>query len=238
MFSRGLPAARKGDSMTSGRTSLYFDLLDGFKKPGCSICRYALRAVERFFDSLTYENTNDPGIRNGVRAARGFCNRHSEQYLSFGDELGTAIIYRDLLHTLIPAIEAAMPDGIAGVAGAFTDPTGDRRADSAIKALAPTDVCLACRRVQESEDHYLSTLIQHLSNREFAVAFAKSEALCTVHFDLALNQTRDGARRDLLKSTQRRRLDTLLGQLEGSRFDDAILPQALSAGVGGKGLRP
>lgn len=223
--------------MTSGRTSLYFDLLDGFKKPGCSICCYALRAVERFFDSLTYENTNDPGIRDGVRAARGFCNRHTLQYLSFGDELGSALIYRDLLHTVLPAINEARSTGMAAIAGALTDPDGQRGADHALKALAPTEVCLACQRLQQSEEHYLATFLQHLGNQGFAAAFEQSSGFCTVHANLALQQSR-GARRDLLRRVQQRCWNALLQGLQSAQPEAIALQSALAAAVGGRGIRP
>jgi hypothetical protein len=223
--------------MASGRTSLYFDLLDGFKKPGCSICRYALRAVQRFFESLTYENTNDPGIRNGVRAGRGFCNRHTLQYVGFDDELGAALIYRDLLHTVLPALDVATPDGLAALAGALTDPDGQRGADRALKALAPTDVCLACQRLQQSEEHYLATLVQHLGNQEFAAAFEHSSGLCTVHADLALQQA-SGKRRDLLRCVQQRCRHALLPTLDREHAETPALQEALAVAVGGKGIRP
>ncbi len=224
--------------MPSGRTSLYYDLLDGFKQPGCSICRFSLRAVERFFDALTYENTNDPSIRNGVRAARGFCNRHTLQYLSFGDELGTAIIYRDLLHTIISALEEVAPEGLAGVAGTLTDPSGDRQAEHALSSLAPEDVCLACQRLQGSEDHYLATLLQHLHSRDFAGAYEQSSGLCAIHFGPALEGCRSGATRDLLIRTQQRSWDTWLERMETGNLDAATLQQGVAMAVGGKGLRP
>jgi hypothetical protein len=230
-------ATEGGNLVTSGRTSLYFDLLDGFKKPGCGICRYALRAVERFFDSLTYENTNDPSIRDGVRAARGFCNRHTVQYLSFGDELGTALIYRDLLHTVLPALDAAAPGGLAGIAGALTDQDGQRGADHALKALAPSEICMACQRLQQSEEHYLSTFLQHLGNQDFAAAYESSDGLCTVHANLALQPSK-GARRDLLRRVQQRSWDALLHELAKETPEAPLLQQALAAAVGGKGMRP
>ena len=223
--------------MASGRTSLYFDLLDGFKKPGCGICRYALRAVERFFDSLTYENTNDPGIRDGVRAARGFCNRHTLQYLSFGDELGSALIYRDILHTVVPAINEGRSSGVAAIAGALTDPDGQRGADRALKALASTDVCLACQRLQQSEEHYMATFFKHLGNQDFAAAFEQSSGLCTVHANAALRQSR-GARRDLLRRVQQRCWNALMQGVQSAPPEATTLQAALAVAVGGKALRP
>lgn len=221
-----------------GGTSLYFDLLDGFAQPDCAICRFALRAVARFFDALTYENTNDPSVREAVRAGRGFCNRHTQQYIALGDELGAAIIYRDLLHTIIPALGAATPDGLANVAGALTDPDGVRQADNTLKALAPAAVCYACNRQRESEEQYLATLVQHLGSEEFAAAYERSAGLCAVHFEQALQASRDPDRRALLTRVQRRCWQELLDRLEQDAADEATIRAALTATVGGKGIRP
>jgi hypothetical protein len=220
-----------------GRTSLYFDLLEGFQQPGCGICRFTLRAVERFFASLTYENTNDYDIRSDVRAARGFCNRHTEQYLGFSDELGTAIICRDLLHTVLPALATATPSGLAAMAGAFTDPDGRRAADRVLKALAPTATCLACRRLLAAEEDYLSTFLRHLGNAEFASALAASGGLCVVHCSLALQQSRAG-QRDVIRRIQQQWWQTLLDDLSGVRPTDQQVRQALATAVGGEGIRP
>ena len=227
--------------MPAGRTSLYFDLLDSFQQPGCPICRYALRAVERFFDALTYENTNDPAVRADVRAARGFCNRHSAQYLGHRDELGAAIIYRDLLHTIVPAVETALASGLAGLAGALTDPDGQRAAEQARRELAPDEVCPACRRLLEAEAHYLATLLQHLGSAEFAAAYEQSSGLCTVHLGPALHGLRGaraGAARGRLLGVQRRRWEELLRRLDGGAPDRPAWQEALAAAVGGTGVRP
>lgn len=220
-----------------GRTSLYFDLLDGFKQPGCSICRFTLRAVERFFASLTYENTNDYDIRDDVRAARGFCNRHTGQYLSFSDELGTAIVCRDLLHTVLPALAAAKPSGLVVMTGALTDPDGRRAAGRVLKALAPTSTCLACRRLLAADEDYLSTLLRHLGNAEFAAAFAASGGLCVVHCSLALQQSR-GVQRDTIRRIQQQCWRALLQGLEAARPSEQQAQQALMIAVGGEGIRP
>lgn len=220
-----------------GRTSLYFDLLEGFQQPGCTICRYSLRAVERFFDGLTYENTNDYATRDAVRAARGFCNRHTGQYLGFSDELGTAIICRDLLHTVLPAIAEALPSGLAAMTGGLTDPDGRRAADRALKALAPREICLACRRLLEAEEDYLSTLLRHHDNAEFGAAFAASTGLCVLHAGLALQRSR-GARQEALRRTLDQQWADLLEALDGERSDVPSAAQALTAAVGGEGIRP
>jgi hypothetical protein len=221
----------------AGRTSLYFDLLEGFKQPSCAVCRYTLRAVERFFASLTYENTNDYDIRGDVRAARGFCNRHTEQYLGFSDELGTAIISRDLLHTVLPALEEAMPNRLTAITGSLTDPDGRRAADRVLRSLAPTDTCLACRRLLAAEDDYLSTLLLHLGNAEFATAFAASRGLCVVHCSLALRQSR-GVRRDAIRRVQQQCLQAALEAMVAAGSLEQQLQWALALAIGAEGIRP
>ncbi len=225
--------------MPAGRTSLYFDLRDGFRLPGCSICRYALRAVERFFAALTYENTNDPQIRAELRASRGFCNRHTLEYLSWGDELGAAILYRDLLHTIAPAIEGMSGENGLGILNPLTAlGNGSKLAESTVRGLAPTHVCLACQRLEASEDDYIDTLLTHLNDEQFAAAFATSDGLCVVHAAMALQRARR-AQQTFLRRTQEQIWKEALAKLtEAHRQQDVQLKGVLALAVGGKGVRP
>jgi hypothetical protein len=178
-----------------GRTSLYFDLRDGFALPGCAVCRYTLRSVQRFFEALVYENTNDFTLRASIRAARGFCNRHTAQYTSMGDELGAALIYRDLLHTIIPILDGSGPWSPRSVEAPRTRP---RRAQALLKALAPQQPCIACQRLHSAETSYVSTLLDHLAQPAFAGAFLASHGLCAPHAATALDCCSDAAARELL----------------------------------------
>ncbi|MER3404342.1 MAG: hypothetical protein C4289_03540, partial [Chloroflexota bacterium] len=90
------------------RHSLYFDLLDAFGEPGCALCRLATRSTARFLDVLSYENVNDYEVREWLRQARGFCTVHAWQWADdVRDGLGTAIIYRDVLHSVQADARAA-----------------------------------------------------------------------------------------------------------------------------------
>src|SRR5438874_2101710 len=63
----------------------------------CSVCRLTLESVDRLLHLLSLENVNDADTRQELRAAGGFCNRHSYMWSRLHDALGTAIIYEDLL---------------------------------------------------------------------------------------------------------------------------------------------
>ena len=61
-----------------------------------------LTTVHRYLDGLSYENVNDVEVRATLRAARGFCAHHAWQFLDVThDSLGAAIIYRDVLGTIL-----------------------------------------------------------------------------------------------------------------------------------------
>lgn len=142
--------------------SVYYTLLDALDLPGCPICRLALGAVHRRLDSFAYEGVNDYTIRERLRAARGFCNAHAWQLIDEIHELlGPAIVYRDVLDTLLPA-----------VAGAAARP----------QALAPRARCPACAVLAEAEERYLGVFQEALPQRDFRRRYAEGfGALCRPH---------------------------------------------------------
>lgn len=77
------------------------DLLPSYHR-GCGWCEIELTAEYRYLDGLSYENINDVGVRNTLRAARGLCNHHAWRFVDVArDSLGLAIIYHDIIRTLI-----------------------------------------------------------------------------------------------------------------------------------------
>jgi hypothetical protein len=67
----------------------------------------AVRSVGRLTQSVAYEHVNDPGLRKQLRAARGFCNEHAYRWQCEAHSvLGTALIYRNVLHAVIDAVGA------------------------------------------------------------------------------------------------------------------------------------
>ncbi len=152
-------------SVQVSRSGSYFDLVEGFAQPGCAVCGFVLRAVHRYLDVLSYESVNDPGFREALRSARGFCNRHAWRFVrEIGDPLGVAIIYRDVLRAVLAPLEL--------------------RADPS--ALEPQGPCQACRVEQDTTTRYLRLLLEQLHFERFRLAFQRSDGLCLPHLITAL----------------------------------------------------
>lgn len=177
----------------------YHELLEALSQEGCPICRLGQRVAERYLDGLLYENVNDPGVRESLRTARGFCHRHAWALTAVrGCSLGVAILYRDVLHTVI--------EELARVGGeekrlrgwsltANTERGGGR--------LAPQGACPACVQQEEMERIYLQELLRRQDDPRLWPAFAASGGLCLPHLRQALSQTEDDRQRLELLNTQR-----------------------------------
>ena len=173
----------------ASRHGLFYDLLDAFREEGCPICRLANRSVVRYLDVLAYENVNDPGTREKLRAARGFCNCHAWRYVEeTRDLLGTAIIYRDVLHSVVEAIKTqSSPDLAQQIASLIRPSAADTCGDRGLAAtLAPAGECPACRARAGSVENYSHTLLEHLPEPDFRAAYETSAGLCYPHFRRAL----------------------------------------------------
>lgn len=167
----------------------------------CVICYLAAKAVMNTLDSLLYELVNDSGVRQDIRRARGFCNRHAWQLRTIvGGAFGIAVIYRDVLETLIQSIQAIQPPGsrrtqpfsfqrLQEVLGG--DPFVQAAKNDLMAALEPQAECPVCREQRISEQVYLSTLLEHLEDEELETAFRTSAGLCLPHFRQALSLAQD-----------------------------------------------
>lgn len=171
------------------RHSHFYDLLDALKEPGCAICTIVSRTRWRYLDSLAYENVNDPGVRLKLREALGFCNRHAWYFVDTVREVfGAAIIYRDVLHSVLRL--AADPSRLAR---ALVEPDG---------------VCPACIAERDSARHALHTLAEAINEPDVRAAFDASDGLCAPHLSEAMAIGQLDARRAILaKPGDRRDLD-------------------------------
>jgi hypothetical protein len=135
----------------------YHDLMADLKKPGCPACHGAQRAAWKYLDGLLWEFVNDPGVRAGLRAARGFCREHSRMALVVASEQAAAgaiaILYEDLLGTAEHAAAQAARSSWRG--------SPHRRRRGARDALAPTAACPACHSADRVANNYLRILARH-----------------------------------------------------------------------------
>jgi hypothetical protein len=165
----------------------YHDLMADAKKAGCPACHGANRAAWRYLDALLWEFVNDPGVRAGLRASRGFCREHSQMALAVASEqaasLGMAILYEDLLGNAERAAAEATRSRWRG------GPRSRRR--NARRGLEPAVGCPACESAERTAENYLRILAKAEPGSPPAVAIARpGHGLCFPHLVMGLVHTR------------------------------------------------
>ena len=183
--------------------TVYFELIDACKQGGCPICTMTLATVARYLDSVIYENVTDPQTRDGVTAARGYCNDHSWTLRDMGAALGTALMYRDVVRYAAEDLArrptgggGGLLDRLAALAGG-SEPTPAEGGAKGRRHQCPA--CLVRRRYETT---YLGTLLAHLGDEELTEALRHAGGLCLVHLDQAWGATRDGAALERLARLQ------------------------------------
>ena len=124
-----------------------------------------------------YESVNDAGLRDQIRNDRGFCHRHSWQLARFGDALGSAILFRDVLGTVLSSL------GGKSAASLFRKPP----------ARLGAQVCLFCRQEQKSHEGLLYYLVAHADDPELNAAWEGPAVLCIPHLGDLCGLLRDDA---------------------------------------------
>jgi hypothetical protein len=166
--------------MMAEKDVLYHELLEGLQAEGCVVCRLARKASDSYIRALIYEGVTDVKLRETLRNARGLCHRHGWRIVGRrGSVLGTAIIYRDVINTLVKALEVK--------AGASPRRFG-RGQGNLSRALAPSEDCPACVLERDAERRAVKILINHLGDSAIGEAYGQAGGLCLPHFQLALAQ--------------------------------------------------
>jgi hypothetical protein len=203
------------------RTKTFYDLRDALADPGCPVCRLTARDGDRYLDSLLDESVNDPAVRDDIRQARGFCRRHAWQLVRPGVALGIAIVHRDLIRTLLRALDGARFQNPPRLSMQRIHETLDAQKPATATAdlvsqLEPRQACPACVLEAKMENIYLSTLVENLVGEEGLLdGLASSAGLCLPHLRQALTLTRDRAVFVALISSQQaiwRQLEADLGE--------------------------
>lgn len=179
------------------QTMIFHDLRDAFAKPGCPICRLNATAAGRYIDGFLWENVNDPAVREQFRRAQGLCHRHSSQLVRPGASLGVAILMHDVLQSVLGAMEDARFEPLPALSLRRAQEKWDPGQPSAATAelvgrLTPQAGCPVCVHIEETEDTYLTTLVEHLSGAVGLLpSYRASDGLCLTHFRRALRFVRD-----------------------------------------------
>lgn len=189
---------------------LYHELLEALQAGGCAICRLARRASDSYLHALIYEGVTDPALRERLRDARGPCYRHAWRLANQrGAVLGTAIIYRDVINTLLKALEAAQE----APAPRFRLP--GRSQPELGQQLAPAGQCPACHLERDAEQRTARILLQHVDDSDIRQAYITNGGLCLPHFREVLAYANGPASRSLggWQAEAWRRLRTELDEL-------------------------
>jgi hypothetical protein len=184
---------------------LYHELLEALQAEGCAVCRLARGASNSYIRALIHEGVTDVKLREALRDARGLCYRHGWRLAGQrGAVLGTAIIYQDVVNTLVRALEAnAVAPGRR---------FGRGQPDLA-RALSPSTGCPACVLERDAEARTARVLLSHIDDATLAEAYKRAGGICLPHFQLALGHSGSAAVK-LLAAWQAEAWSQLRGELD------------------------
>ena len=195
-----------------------FDLLHAMRQQTsrCPICHLVLKGVAAYLDGISYENVNDPATRLDLRKSLGYCAVHGQEWLRLQDTLGTALIYRDVLTTVLEVLQSRVPTSHqANVIEADNlkeklqklfgnnNPASDAGRTLAAE-LEPSAPCPACIYTANMEKDMAELFAGALAHADFLDALRHHEmGLCLPHFRkvLALT-TKPSSLRNLLQTHQ------------------------------------
>lgn len=169
----------------------------------CPVCRLTLQGVDRFMHLISLENVTDVDTRLKLRAAGGFCNRHSYQWATLHDALGTAIIYEDLLREASKRIEKG--DFLSRRSGFFG------------RSAAPENLfspCPVCQYQEEIENRVANDFAEGFAEQpRFRQAYAAHQVagLCLPHYRRVVSRL-DGASEEF-SNLQREKFSATQAQL-------------------------
>ena len=237
---------------SAGRMDLLqFNLERALGKEGCAICRLRQEAEARYLFSFLWEFVNDPGVREHLVNALGFCHAHAWQLQEteqnqFGSGLGTAIVYEDLMRHALANIgrlqakrERSWFTRTRRLLGERLAPeTGRARRRALPGGLVPREECRVCVTGRSTEQSHLQSLLDHCADTRFREQFRASDGLCLPHLRGALEIAEDDAARAFLMETAQEQVRTLANQLREyirkhswDHRDEPKLPEEQSAWI-------
>jgi hypothetical protein len=95
-------------------------LLEALEQTACPVCTLRQRGEDAFFFTLLWEGVNDAFLRQTIRESLGFCRHHTHKLRLAVDQpwagtLGVAILYQDLVNTLLTHLRHVPKPFIGGV---------------------------------------------------------------------------------------------------------------------------
>lgn len=232
-----------------GKHTPFFELVDAQGMAGCPICRLIYKATDRFLDSILYEATLDPEVRETLKRSHGFCAEHVEILRNRpGRALGIALIYRDVVRRrLIETLERAH---FADERPRLSRWLGRGGRNEALRhQLTLSAPCPACAIKRKAESNNLDLLVAHLDDAKLFDAYSQGEGLCLDHFLGALERIDHAEAFRRLIEPQEARYRRMLADLDeyirkrDHRFTDAkfgdegdVWLRVMNAITGGAGM--
>jgi len=170
----------------------YYELLAAMGQPGCAVCTRIDRAGRTAIDAMLYESVNDPGVRADLQASGGFCHGHAVMAAENGDAYGLSILYEDLIHQRLDALNQGTPS--------LEDNDG---------------TCPICRTVEACEERALGLFCEHLQEAELAAALDRADPLCFRHYEALRARLPSPGMREVLYQWELRALGRLRSELAG-----------------------
>ena len=165
----------------------FFDLLvDGIAYEECPICNAIGKEVKRYIDMFLYGSVNDVAVRQDIRKALGFCNRHTDLLLSYNDILGDAIIAQDLVKEVLTKNFTIKKNGL----------------------------CPICTFENNMEKLFEDTFINALNEKSFRKKLSeKNSILCLNHFRKIYNKS-NNEEKEFLYAMEKKNLAHLKDELD------------------------
>lgn len=202
----------------------YHEIIEASDLPGCPICRWANKSVERQLKGLIFDSVNDVDTRLGIRNSLGFCHQHAWQLPEAGDSapLGIAFIYRDVLNTVnksLDKINHAPQSKSLFLKSKFreTFARDDQfKNKSVAKHMVADAPCPACVREKEMGDLAITAVVNSLAAQDEAMiaALQKSDGLCFPHLRLCLDNAPDQFTVATLVQIHQEKLNALIAELD------------------------
>lgn len=180
----------------------YYEIIDACGKPGCPVCRMLQVETDRFLYALLFEYVTEPEAHHSIRASRGLCRVHSWQLRRQRmSSVSIAVLYEAVLDEALNIIgNSEQPAALSRMQRLL----GGSSAGAALaEQLQPKAPCMCCEALATSEDGYVRTLAESVTEPRVLAAYQASEGLCLPHMRQVLAVTRDDNVLQAILSTQR-----------------------------------
>ena len=213
------PGGRRQQAGKFDAVPYYLDIREALGQPGCSFCRLLTTRADRYLDAVLWELVNDFGVRSELNQARGYCQQHGWLLVRKGSALGVAILMRDVVKTLLDAVDSNPPDSKPpSVLQSFRRSLEKERPSPGtaplVAQLSPQQLCPACSHVESTEKHCIGTLLKHFEGPgALSEPYRTSDGLCLSHFRRVLARAPSGRTTGSLVSAQQEVWQRLYAEL-------------------------